>query len=211
YLSKSTPGKVRPVLDKKFKEINMPEGYYYRYAGNYEFEDETNRELGGAFLLAVILTYMLLVAILNSFTYPFVIISSVATSFLGVFLFLFFFDFTFNVGSQMTIIMLVGLVVNSAILMLDYALTMLKEGKDIQEALWLGASVKFRAIVMTSLAIICGALPQVFDIWEVKASMGGVIVGGMLASIFFTFTLIPVLFWYVYRFQRFIKHILRFD
>ena len=99
----------------------------------------------------------------------------------------------------MAIVMLVGLVVNNAILMLDYTIRRLDEGDDIMEALWQGASVKFRAIIMTSLAIIFGALPQVFDKFMVKASMGGVIIGGMLASMFFTFFLIPVLFGFLAR------------
>ena len=112
-----------------------------------------------------------------------------------------------NMPSQMTMIMLVGLVVNSAIIMLDYAMKKMQEGTEITEALWIGASVKFRVILMTSLAIIFGALPQVFDTWAGKASMGAVITGGILASIFFTFILIPVIFRYAFRFQSFIKHL----
>lgn len=205
YLSKGTSGRVQARLDSDFKKIEFPPGYHYKYAGNAEFQAETNRELGKAFVLAVILTYMLLVAILNSFTYPFVIVTSIATAFIGVFYLLFFLGFSMNIGSMMAMIMLVGLVVNNAILMLDYTMKKLAEGKEVTEALWLGASVKFRVILMTSLAVIFGALPQLFDDFAVKASMGGVIIGGMLASILFTFILIPIAFWLVYRAQSFLK------
>ncbi|MBN1622449.1 MAG: efflux RND transporter permease subunit [Endomicrobiales bacterium] len=203
YLSKSTAGQVQVLLDKKFKQIKFPEGYGYKYAGHAEFQEETFREIFKAFLLAVILTYMLLVAIMNSFTYPFVIVSSIATSMLGVILCLFFFEFSINIGSMMAIVMLVGLVVNNAILMLDFALRRIEKGMDTVKALWMGASYKFRAILMTSLAIVFGAIPQVFDIFVAKASIGAVIVGGVLASIFFTFVLIPAIFLLASRIQSF--------
>ena len=196
YLSKSTSGQVQIILDEEFKAINLPEGYGYEYVGMAEMQEESAREISKAFLLAVIFTYMLLVAIMNSFRYPFVILTSVLTSFVGVFYILFFLEFSINIGSMMAMVMVVGLVVNNAILMLDYTLGRINEGKEVREALWLGASVKFRAILMTSLAVVFGALPQIFDQFEGKASIGAVIIGGMLASIFFTFFLIPVLFSY---------------
>ena len=139
---------------------------------------------------------MLLVSIMNSFKYPFVIMFSVLTAFVGVILMLFFFEFSINIGSMMAMVMIVGLVVNNAILMLDYAMTEMGKGVPIKEALWLGAAMKFRAILMTSLAIVFGALPQIFDKFAVKSSMGAVVTGGILASIFFTFFLIPVIFYY---------------
>ncbi len=78
----------------------------------------------------------------------------------------------------------------------------LKEGESIIEALWLGASEKFRSILMTSVAIILGVLPQLWAIMPLKTSMGTVMIGGMLASIFFTFIFTPVTFWYVYRLRN---------
>jgi len=98
--------------------------------------------------------------------------------------------------------MLVGIVVNNAILLLDYTLIKMREGKDVKEALWLGASEKFRAIIMTSLAIILGVLPQVFSISVMKQSMGAVMTGGIIASIVFTFILVPVVFWYLVRLEK---------
>lgn len=199
YLSKSTAGQVQLILDEKFKEINFPEGCGYEFVGMAEMMEETGREIGKAFILAVIFTYMLLVSIMNSFKYPFVILSSVLTAFVGVFYMLFFLEFSINIGSMMAIVMLVGLVVNNGILMLDQTMKELANGRNVKDALWHGASIKFRAILMTSFAIIFGALPQIFDKFVAKSSIGAVIVGGMLASIFFTFFLIPVLFNFVNR------------
>ncbi|MFC1501160.1 efflux RND transporter permease subunit [Elusimicrobiota bacterium] len=208
FLSKSTTGQVRELLREKFKDIDFPKGYGYKYVGEAEFAEESQKQLGLAFILAVLFTYMLLVSILNSFSYPFVIMTSVLTAFFGVFMFMFFFEFSFNIGAMMAMILIVGLVVNNSILMLDYTMKKMAHGKCVKDALWLGASVKFRAILMTSLAIVFGALPQVFDPNAAKASIGAVVVGGMTASILFTFILTPIAFWYMSRFQDFVKNTL---
>ena len=203
YLAKSNAGYVRHVLDEAFKDIDFEEGYGYVYAGSAEYEEESARETGKAFLLAVVLTFMLLCALMNSFFYPTPILLSVATSFIGVFYALFFLDQSINIASMLGMIMLVGLVVNNSILLLDYALLKMNEGVPVKEALWLGASEKFRAIIMTSLAIVLGVLPQLWSVVPLKSAMGTVMIGGMLASIFFTFIFTPVAFWYVVRFRRF--------
>jgi HAE1 family hydrophobic/amphiphilic exporter-1 len=164
-----------------------------------EHQKEAGREIGKAFVLAVILTYMLLAALLNSSTYPIAILLSVVTSFIGAFYALFFFEETINMGSMLGMIMLVGLVVNNSILLLDYTLVKMKEGVAVIDALWLGASEKFRAIIMTSLAIILGVLPQMSAAMPFKTAMAALFIGGMLASIIFSFIFTPVVFWYVKR------------
>lgn len=200
YLSKSSAGVVQGILDKKFgKQIDFPDGYGYHYAGMAEHQEEAGREIGKAFVLAVILTYMLLAALLNSSTYPIAILLSVVTSFIGAFYALFFFEETINMGSMLGMIMLVGLVVNNSILLLDYTLVKMKEGVAVIDALWLGASEKFRAIIMTSLAIILGVLPQMSAAMPFKTAMAALFIGGMLASIIFSFIFTPVVFWYVKR------------
>ena len=203
YLAKSNSGYVSRILDEAFKEIPFEEGYGYVYAGSAEYEKESGQETGKAFLLAVILTFMLLCALMNSFLYPIPILLSVATSFIGVFYALFFLEQSINIASMLGMIMLVGLVVNNSILLLDYTLLKMSEGVPVVEALWLGASEKFRAIIMTSLAIVLGVLPQLWSVVPLKSAMGTVMIGGMLASIFFTFIFTPVAFWYVVRVKEF--------
>jgi len=202
-LGKSSVGQVKKVLDNKFKGINFPQGYGYRYVELSEYQEESNAEIGKAFLLAVILTYMLLCALTNSMiAYPITVMTTVATSFIGVFLGLFFTGLTMNAGSMLCMVMLVGIVVNNAILLLEGAMLKMKEGIACKEALWLGASEEFRVIVMTSVAIILGVLPQLWSVMDAKRSMGVVMIGGMLASIVFTFILVPVVFWYLERFEK---------
>jgi len=202
-LGKSSVGHVQKVLDKKFKGIKFPPGYSYRYVELSEYQEETNAEIGKAFLLAVILTYMLLCALTNSMiAYPITVMTTVATSFIGVFLGLFFSGLSINAGSMLCMVLLVGVVVNNAILLLEATMLKMKEGVACKEALWLGATEEFRVIIMTSVAIILGVLPQLGAVMDAKRSMGVVMIGGMLASIVFTFILVPVVFWYLERFEK---------
>ncbi len=202
-LAKSTSGVVSRILDKSyFSEIAFKDGHGYRYAGDAEMQKESEQELGKAFILASILTYMILVAILNSFVYPITILTTVGTSIVGVIIFLLFGNFSINIGSLLAIIMLVGLVVNNAILMLEVTIRKMGDGIPIIEALWIGIQDKFRVILMTSIAVVFGTMPQLWSIMSVKASIGAVIMGGMLFSIPYTLVLVPVLFWYVERARR---------
>ncbi len=200
YISKSSAGQVREIISKDFdKKLSFLPGEGYRYVGNAEFQKETGEEILKAFIIASVLTYMLLAALLNSFVHPFSIASCIPTAIVGVIGFLFFGDHSINIASMLAIVMLVGLVVNNAILMLDHAMQKYAQGVSLQEAIWLGASEKFRAILMTSIAIIAGAMPPLWSVEVVKASMSAVLIGGMIGSIFFTLITVPVIFWYIER------------
>jgi len=193
YLAKSNSGTVQKILNEEFKKINFDHGFSYKYSGNDEMFQESVTEILKAFLLAVILTFMLLAAILNSFSMPFVIASSIITSFITAILFELYLEHSINIATLMSIVMLVGLVVNNGILLVDYALNELKE-KNARAAMWSAIENKTRTIFMTSFAIIFGALPQVFDKMLAKATIGSVIIGGMLGSLVFTYIIIPILF-----------------
>ena len=87
------------------------------------------------------------------------------------------------VMARMAFVMLVGLAVNNAILLLDKTMLEQKErGLGIIDALWVGTQDRFRPIAMTSVSVIAGTFPQIFDKNGVKSSMGAVIIGGMFAS-----------------------------
>jgi len=129
YLAKSTAGYVQKILEEKFEQLDFKKGSGYNFVGKAEDAAESGREISKAFLIAMLLTFMLLAAILNSFVYPISIISTVVTSFVGVFLFLFFSNKSINIASMLGIVMLVGLVVNGAILMIEYAIHRMEEGR----------------------------------------------------------------------------------
>jgi HAE1 family hydrophobic/amphiphilic exporter-1 len=203
FLAKSTAGEVQQMLVREFAKLDIKSGYGYKFVGSSEEQEKTGKEIGKAFLIAVILTYMLLAAVLNSFIYPIAIGSTIVTSFVGVFLFLFFADKSINLASMLGMVMLVGLVVNDAILLVEYAIYKMKEGMDVKEAIISATRTKFRPILLTSLSIMSGTLPQLWAIIPLKNAMAAVIIGGMMAATFFTFMAVPVLFWYLERLRRF--------
>lgn len=191
YLAKGVAGAVMAQLSEEFDKESLPVGITYRYTGKAESQAESAQEIVKAFGLAVVLTYMLLVAVLNSFLFPISIASCIVTSFLGVFVLLFFMDGTMNIGSMMAIVMVVGLAVNNAILVIEYAQQLIATGVKYEDALWESSKSKVKAVLMTSIAIVAGTLPQVFDQDKIKSSMGLVVIGGVLASILFTYILTP--------------------
>jgi HAE1 family hydrophobic/amphiphilic exporter-1 len=87
--------------------------------------------------------------------------------------------------------MVVGLAVNNAILMIEYAEQLMAQGETPEKALWTAAREKFKPILMTSIAIIAGSWPQIFDPDKLKSSMGSVVIGGMIGSVIFTYIMIP--------------------
>jgi len=196
-LIKSSAGPIRRLLTEKFKKIKLEPNAGFYFSGNSEHQQESESELGKAFLLASILTFMVLAAILNSSLFPIAIIITIFTSLTGVILGLFFTGFSINIASLLAVVMLVGLVVNNAIILLDHTMVKMSEGVPVKEALWMGVKAKLQVILMTSLAIIAGTLPQLQAQMAAKASMGAVMIGGMIISTLFTFVLTPVIFWYL--------------
>lgn len=197
YLAKSNTGHVTKVLQNEFSQIPLDGNLKYVFGGMAEAQRESGIEIVKAFFLAVILTYMLLAAIMNSFIYPISIIISIITSFIGVYYTLFFLEESINLSSMLGIVMLVGLVVNNSILLLDDAIQKINQKIPLKDALWQATSSRFRVIMMTTLAIILGVLPQLWDIMPMKSSMGAVMFGGMLGSLIFCFIFTPISFYYI--------------
>ncbi|HOQ49611.1 MAG TPA: efflux RND transporter permease subunit, partial [Candidatus Kapabacteria bacterium] len=112
-------GQVTDEIEKRLAKIEMPAGYYYKWGGSAEMMKETVAEMLRAFLIAIVLTYMLLAALLEDLVQPLIIMSTLPLSFIGVFAILVITGSTMNTISMMAIIMLVGIVVNNAILILD--------------------------------------------------------------------------------------------
>ncbi len=193
-IGKSTLGPVQAKIESGLKKMDWQPGYHYEFGGMSETQSESTGEIGSAFLLATILTFMLLAAILNSFTHPLTIATSIITSFFGVFIMLFLSGASMNVGAMVAFVMLVGLVVNNSILVLEPALARVRRGEDKTDAIWAELTSRRSMVMMTSIAIVTGMLPQLWSTNGMKAAMAAVMIGGMLASMLFTFMLTPALF-----------------
>ncbi len=204
-IGKSTSGPVQKKIVKELDQIQWDMGYGYSFGGMAEIQSETTGEIGQAFLLATILTFMLLAAILNSLIHPFTIATSIVTSFAGVFTLLFLSGASTNVGAMLAFVMLVGLVVNNNILVLEPTIRRVNNGENLKVALWTELNAKKNMVLMTSIAVMAGMLPQLWSADGMKRAMAAVMIGGMLASLIWTFTLTPALFFAMERLRRKLK------
>lgn len=193
-IGKSTIGPVQNKIQDYLDTIDWETGYGASFAGMSEIQSETTGEIAQAFLLATILTFMLLAAIMNSFVHPFTIATSIITSFAGVFVVLFLSGASLNIGAMLAFIMLVGLVVNNNILVLEPTVQRVQNGEDAKKVLWSELMDKKRMIWMTTIAVVAGMIPQLWSNDGMKVAMGAVMIGGMCASLLWTFTLTPALF-----------------
>ena len=152
--------------------------------------------------MAIILTYIVLAAMLESYVHPVTIMTTLPLGLVGVSAGLFIGKQTINIMSLMAVVMLVGIVVNNAILMLDYTNVLRNEGKRRREALVEACYTRFRPIAMMNLAIALAIVPQVMGNAEAgfQKAMGVATIGGILVSTIFTLFLIPVIYEYFDRF-----------
>lgn len=193
-IGKSTIGPVQQKIEYEIAEMEWRAGYSAKFAGMSEIQSESTSEIGMAFILASVLTFMLLAAILNSLTHPLTIATSIITSFIGVFMLLFLSGASMNVGAMLAFVMLVGLVVNNNILVLEPTVKRVRAGEKPFNALWTELMAKRNMVLMTSIAIMAGMLPQLWSADQMKSGMAAVMIGGMFASLILTFALTPALF-----------------
>ncbi|PIP77156.1 MAG: acriflavin resistance protein [Ignavibacteria bacterium CG22_combo_CG10-13_8_21_14_all_37_15] len=193
-------GNVTNEIDKRLKEMSFPEGYKFAWGGNTRMMNEMVLDMLFAFVLAVLLTYMLLAAMLESFVQPIYILITLPLAMIGVFASLYHTNVSFGITSLMAIVMLVGIVVNNAVLMLDYANQLVRESNmSIKDALIEACPTKLRPIIMSSLALILGMLPMALGIGdagkEMRTPMGIVSIGGLIVSTVLTLVVIPAIFY----------------
>ena len=194
-------GNVTSEIENRLSALEFPPGYKFSWGGNVKMMNEMISDMLFAFILAVLLTYMLLAAILESFLQPFFILLTIPLAMIGVFASLYHTGISFAITSLMSIIMLIGIVVNNAILMLDYTNQLVRdEGTGIKDALVKACPTKLKPILMSTIAIILGMLPLALGIGdagkELRIPLGVVSIGGLIVSTFLTLFVIPS-FYYV--------------
>jgi multidrug efflux pump len=158
---------------------------------------ESSSNTSFAFLLALLLIYLVLAAQFESFRDPIIIIVTVPLGIAGALITLWYFDLTINIFSQIGMIMLVGLVTKNGILIVEFANQQQRDGKQKLDAVLIAAVSRFRPILMTSMATILGAVPIAFALGAGATSripMGAVIIGGLLFSGFLTLYVVPAIY-----------------
>ncbi len=169
-------------------------------AGDSKDYSESSSSLMFAFLLAIVLIFLVLAAQFESFKDPIIVMMTVPLALTGALLFMWYFDITMNIFSQIGIIMLIGLVTKNGILIVEFANQRKEAGMSKFDAIKFSAAARFRPILMTSLSTILGILPLALGLGdgaESRVTMGVAVVGGMLISTFFTLYVVPGIYLFV--------------
>ncbi len=177
--------------------IPLPPGYSYRYVGLYELMSEANEDFLEAGLLAIILTYLVLAAILESWLRPLIILITIPLALVGVLWALALAGEAINMFVLLGFVMLIGIVVNNAILIMDLVNERMRAGDSRRQAMLHAASERFRPVLMITLAAILGMLPLAVGRGlgsEVRSSIGVASIGGIAVSAALTLIVLPLLF-----------------
>jgi len=161
---------------------------------------ESSSSLLFAFLLALVLIYLILAAQFESFRDPLIIMLTVPLALLGALLSMKVYGQTMNIFSQIGLIMLIGLVSKNGILMVEFANQRKEAGLSKLDAIMVAAGSRFRPILMTSLSTILGLLPMVLATGagaESRVAMGVAVTGGLVVSTFFTLYVIPAIYSFI--------------
>jgi multidrug efflux pump len=161
---------------------------------------ESSSSLMFAFLLALVLIFLVLAAQFESFKDPFIVMMTVPLAITGALVFMWYFGTSMNIFSQIGIIMLIGLVSKNGILMVEFANQRKLTGMKKLEAIKYAAAARFRPILMTSLSTILGVLPLTMGMGEgaqSRLSMGITVVGGLILSTFLTLYVVPAIYSYI--------------
>ena len=194
-----TIGQGLDEMDKIAKEV-LDDTFRTSLSGDSKEFRESSSSLMFAFVLALVLIYLILAAQFESFKDPFIIMLTVPLAIAGALIFMYFNDITMNVFSQIGIIMLIGLVAKNGILIVEFANLKQENGEDKVTAVHDAALQRLRPILMTSASTVLGLIPLAFATGEgcnQRIAMGIAVVGGMVVSTFLTMYVVPAVYSYI--------------
>jgi HAE1 family hydrophobic/amphiphilic exporter-1 len=199
-VSGRTLGDVTNELESLIATRTLPDGYRIRFGGDAESMQETLGHMMTALAMAVIFIYIVLASQFGSFLQPLAIMVSLPLSLVGVVVGLAIAGSTINLFSMIGFIMLMGLVTKNGILLVDFTNKERDRGLALDEALISAGAIRFKPIVMTTLAMIFGMIPLAMAIGgggAQRAPMAHAVIGGLVSSTLLTLIVVPVLLSYI--------------
>jgi HAE1 family hydrophobic/amphiphilic exporter-1 len=190
-------GSVADDIKAKVSKIKLPEGISIEYLGDVKNQGDAFGSLGFALIVAIVLVYLIMVALYENAIYPFVVLFSIPVALIGALLALALTMETLNIFSMIGMIMLLGLVSKNAILIVDFTNQLKSEGHTVKDALIEAGKERLRPILMTTLAMILGMLPIALASGagaEIKNGMAWVIIGGLTSSMILTLFVVPSMY-----------------
>ncbi len=191
-------GSIMADIDDELSQIALPPGYEFRYGGEFEEQQKAFKQLTFAAILALILVYMVMAAQFESWRDPLIILFSVPLAGIGVVLLLLLTKTTFNMQAFLGVIILVGIVVNNAIVLIDYANQLVRDhGYTPREAAVTAGARRLRPILMTTATTVLGLIPMALGLGEggeLQAPLARTVIGGLTTSTLITLIVIPVVY-----------------
>ncbi len=193
--------RITADIKQRIKEdAPTPPGITLTMTGSSKQMEESFHSLVFALLLAIALVYMVMASQFESFIHPFIIMFSVPFAIVGLTVALLITNTTFSLVAFIGGIVLVGIVVNNAIVLIDYINTLRKRGYTLEEAIVHGGKTRLKPILMTTSTTVLGLLPMALGLGtgaELRAPMARAVVGGLTTSTLITLILIPTIYWIV--------------
>jgi HAE1 family hydrophobic/amphiphilic exporter-1 len=194
-------GSILRDIREKLRALPIPRGFSVGFGGDFEEQQQAFSELRIGFILALLLVYMVMACLYESLRDPFVVMFSVPMATIGVILILFLTGTTFNLQTYIGCIMLGGIVVNNAILLVDYTNRLRREqGMSMYEALEEAGRRRLRPILMTTLTTTCGLFPLALGLGEggeAQSPMARAVIGGLLSSTLITLVFVPIVYSFI--------------
>lgn len=206
---KRSPGKVREDIRKELQKITLPSDIIINFGGEAEEQQKAFRDLAFLLILGIILVYMVMAAQFESLLDPFIVMFAVPFTFTGVFLGFFLTRTTLSVITFLGTVMLVGIVVNNAIVLISYINILRAKGSFMLEAVTIGGKERLRPVLMTTITTLAGLLPLALsrgegsEIWR---PLGIAMVSGLSISTLITMLFVPTFYAAVEERLRSSKH-----
>lgn len=191
----SSLSEILGPAEAELKAMKLPPTVKYNFAGDAERMKDSFNSLLSALGIAIIFIYIILASQFEHFLHPFTLMMALPLSFVGAFLALFFTNEELGMMSLIGVVMLMGLVTKNSILLVDYTITLRRQGLNRNEALLLAGPVRLRPILMTTLAMIVGMMPVAMRLTvgsESRAPMAVAVIGGLITSTLLTLVVVPV-------------------
>ena len=199
FAPSSSLSNVQNAFMHRVSALHLPKNIQVRPRpnGSQDLMNQTLVGLGSSLVLSVVLVFLLMVALYNSYRSPLIIMFSVPVAAVGALGALALTHETLNLFSLIGTVMLVGIVTKNGVLLVDYANTLRRRGEDKLTAIQESAHTRFRPIVMTSVSVVAGNIPLALALEpgsSVRSSLGTVVIGGILSSLFLTLVLVPIMY-----------------
>ncbi len=191
-------GTVGTEVEELMANTELPDGVTYQMGGQLEQQGEAFGSLFFALFASLALVYLIMVALYDSYAYPFVVMFSLPLAVIGALLALALTGSSLSIFSILGMIMLIGLVAKNAILVVDFTNQLKAAGLEVKQALMKATQTRIRPILMTTLAMAIGMLPIALADGpgaEWKNGLAWVLIGGLISSMFLTLIVVPVIYY----------------